>query len=149
MQTFLPYPSFSQSAACLDHKRLNKQIVEVQQIYKALVIPSYGWQNHPAVKMWRGHEYALLMYGLACYLQWQRNNDGRKHKSGEFLVTAVERFWDDEPIFPAWLGNPAFHASHRAALLYKLPEHYSQFGWTEQPAQPDEKGRLPYIWPVK
>jgi hypothetical protein len=147
MQTFLPYSSFSQSAACLDPKRLNKQIVECQQIYKALTLPAYGWKNHPAVKMWKGKEYALLLYGLAMYLQWQYKNDGREHKSGEFLVTAVERFWDDEASYPFWLGYDAFHASHRAALLYKLPEWYSQFGWTETPAIPDEKGRLPYFWP--
>jgi len=149
MQTFLPYPSFAQSAVCLDPKRLNKQIVEVQQIYKALTIPNYGWQNHPAVKMWRSHEYALLCYGFTCYLQWQRNNNRKTHKSGEYISVAIERFWDDEIDYPFWLGNPEFHASHRSALLYKLPEHYSQFGWTETPAQPDEKGRLSYVWPVK
>jgi hypothetical protein len=32
--------------------------------------------------------------------------------------------------------------SHRAALLYKLPEHYSQFGWTEDP-------KVAYLWPEK
>lgn len=36
MQTFLPYKSFEQSAACLDNKRLGKQRVEVLQILKAL-----------------------------------------------------------------------------------------------------------------
>lgn len=53
MQTFLPYKSFAESAACLDNKRLGKQRVEVLQILKALHNPSYGWQNHPAVKMCR------------------------------------------------------------------------------------------------
>ncbi len=32
-------------------------------------------------------------------------------------------------------------SNHRAALLYKDPEYYSQFGWTEEPA-------LEYHWPV-
>lgn len=54
MQTFLPYPSFRESAKCLDNKRLGKQRVECIQIIKAINNPKYGWQNHPAVKMWRG-----------------------------------------------------------------------------------------------
>lgn len=44
MQTFLPYADFPGSAKVLDRKRFG---------YSA------GWQNHPAVKMWRGYEYAL------------------------------------------------------------------------------------------
>jgi hypothetical protein len=36
MQTFLPYPNFAQSAACLDNKRLGKQRVEVLKILNAL-----------------------------------------------------------------------------------------------------------------
>ena len=32
MQTFLPFPKFSASAAMLDNRRLNKQIVEGYQI---------------------------------------------------------------------------------------------------------------------
>lgn len=62
MQTFLPYPSFTLSAICLDNKRLNKQILECDQILNALAPGSTsGWRNHPAVKMWRGYEPALLL----------------------------------------------------------------------------------------
>ena len=42
---------------------------------------------------------------------------------------------------PFWLGDPAFHASHRAALLYKDPEYYKKLGWTEEP-------KIDYVWPV-
>jgi len=151
MQTFLPYPSFSQSAYCLDNRRLNKQITETLQIYKALTVPGYGWQYHPAVKMWRGCERALLWYGHACYAQWKHRYMRRQrsgvleHKSGDEIDL---RILDVETIvYPPWLGDEAFHASHRAALLYKLPEWYSRFGWIETPAVPDKKGRLPYVWP--
>jgi hypothetical protein len=41
---------------------------------------------------------------------------------------------------PAWLGEEAFHASHRANLLRKAPEFYERWGWTEDPS-------LPYVWP--
>lgn len=70
MQTFLPYSDFKQSAQCLDNKRLGKQRVEALQILKAITDPSYGWQNHPAVKMWRGYEHALSKYALEICDEW-------------------------------------------------------------------------------
>jgi Pyrimidine dimer DNA glycosylase len=45
MQTFLPFPSFEESARVLDNKRLGKQRVETMQILKALTLPTYGWKN--------------------------------------------------------------------------------------------------------
>lgn len=41
---------------------------------------------------------------------------------------------------PPWLGNPAFHASHRSNLLRKDPKWYGRLGWKEPP-------NLPYLWP--
>jgi len=70
MQTFLPYPNFTKSAAVLDRQRLGKQRVETLQILRALSDSSYGWQNHPAVKMWRGCERALAAYGLLICAEW-------------------------------------------------------------------------------
>lgn len=52
MQTFVPYPDDTRTAAVLDDRRLLKQIVEGSQIVKALSNRAYGWQNHPVVKMW-------------------------------------------------------------------------------------------------
>ena len=51
MQTFLPYPDFAASAAALDQARLGKQRVETLQALRALVIPDYGWRQHPAIRM--------------------------------------------------------------------------------------------------
>ncbi len=50
---------------------------------------------------------------------------------------------------PDWMGNQAFYASHRSALLFKLPDWYCRFGWKETAAVPNEKGSLPYVWPVQ
>lgn len=47
MQTFLPYPNFTASAATLDDRRLNKQVVEAWQILTGRV-PN---RNHPACLM--------------------------------------------------------------------------------------------------
>ena len=137
MQTFLPYPNFSDCAAVLDTARLGKQRVETLQILKALTTPAYGWQNHPAVKMWRGHVASLVVYGLAICDEWKRRG---------FNDTCAEKIaahMPDDAGFshPKWLGNAEFHASHRSNLLRKEPEHYRQFNWIDGPDKP-------YVWPI-
>ena len=136
MQTFVPYPSFEQSAACLDYRRLGKQRVETLQILNSLTKPGYGWSNHPATKMWVGHEAGLCAYGLAICADWIGR--GYKDTCTEKMLAIVS---PDASDLPAWWGNDIIHSSHRANLLRKLPEHYNQFGWTENPA-------TPYSWPV-
>ncbi|MGI8592682.1 MAG: MSMEG_6728 family protein [Nakamurella sp.] len=70
MQTFLPFADFGRTAAVPDSSRLGKHRVESFQILRAIELPEYGWQNHPAVVMWRGRVPALLRYGLDCVLEW-------------------------------------------------------------------------------
>jgi hypothetical protein len=140
MQTFLPYPSFRQSASVLDRQRLGKQRVEGYQILRTLLGLSTGWQNHPAVQMWRGYEWALRDYVSFICKEWKARGykDTIEQKIDELEIPMLEVNLADPP----WLGNPAFHASHRSNLLRKAPEHYSKFGWTEGPD-------LEYVWPVK
>ena len=73
MQTFLPYPSFAESAACLDSKRLGKQRVEALQIWNIVSgkRSTGGWINHPATKMWRGYEKALTEYMNLSIILWK------------------------------------------------------------------------------
>ncbi len=130
MQTFLPYPDFEESARCLDTKRLGKQRVEALQILNALQNPqAKGWKNHPATKMWQGHEAALIRYGVVICDEWSRRgyNDTVKEKLLARLPAGSEEL-------PPWFGDPRLHASHRSRLLQKDPEHYGQFGWSESPA---------------
>lgn len=136
MQTFLPLPDFRESAAVMDRLRLGKQRVEALQILRALADPEYGWQNHPAVRMWRGHAGALVRYGTAVCDEWTSRGyrDGCRDK---IAVMADPATASDPP----WLGDDEFHASHRAALLLKDPDHYGRFGWAEEPA-------YDYVWPV-
>lgn len=149
MQTFLPYEDFAKSAAALDTVRLNKQLVEVQQIIKAIHDPSYGWQNHPAVNMWRDHIYDLCHYGLACYREWQKRKSATKphlfvHKSGQFinahlLAMLYQGFTTTRP---PWLGRDDFHRSHQSNLIRKDKEFYGP----KFPGVPDD---LEYVWPSK
>lgn len=161
MQTFVPLATknYSEIAKVLDNKRLNKQALEGWQIMLTLfeLDPAgnhrtpKGWVNHPAVKMWRGHELQLFAYVIAMTNEWI--DRGYKTTIGEkamrTLATAVvvcSKEWTDS--LPQWaedsLKFEAIASSHRKALLSKDYEWYSQFNWAE------DKGVQPtdydYIW---
>lgn len=139
MQTFLPYPDFAESARVLDRQRLGKQRIECYQIIRTLTGETSGWNNHPAIKMWKGYCPLLRYYMGYILVEW--------HQRG--YVTSCKLIREAYPPYlfsyigrlPQWLGTEAFHASHRSNLLRKNPDHYQQFGWKE----PDN---LPYVWPV-
>jgi hypothetical protein len=133
MQTFLPYPDYERSLAVLDYKRLGKQRVEAHQILDILRGQQSSWVSHPAVRMWRGYEGALVAYYNAALREWA----ARGYRN--IILQPLP-----EPsvvVMPPWLGREDFHASHRSKLLAKNPEHYSRFGWREGPG-------LPYVWPI-
>jgi len=160
MQTFLTTTSnWSDVARTLDNKRLNKQALEGWQIMLTLLeldpegnhrTPK-GWVNHPAVKMWRGHEHELLQYILSMTAEWFR----RGYKS-TIAIKAINTYargvatgkTTSKAPKPRWMKDKAkFEAiasSHRTALLVKNYEWYSQFGWAE------DTGTAPssyeYIW---
>lgn len=149
VQTFLPYPSFTESAQVLDTRRLGKQRVEAMQILRALTRAKYGWKHHPAVLMWQGCEEGLGAYAVAICREWCRRGhaDTCEVKILEDLAAAgvpVPPRAQSELAalgrLPRWLGDEAFHRSHRSALLRKDPGHYAAaFG--------DVPDDLPYVWP--
>jgi hypothetical protein len=157
VQTFLPYPDFVESARVLDQARLGKQRVEALQVLRAVTLPGYGWQSHPAIAMWRGHRTALTAYALAITDEWiaQGHSDTVRPQVLEFApalgdaglgdhrdrdaghASAAVSVADD---LPSWLGDDAVHRSHRSKLVQKEPEWYrGRF-----PGVPDD---LDYVWP--
>ena len=142
MQTFLPYPSFEDSAAALDPARLGKQRVETLQLLRANTVPDYGWRRHPAAKMWAGRLPALVAYGLAMTDAWTTlgRADSVRAQLLEF-APAVDGVPQSEIEMPRWLGDAAFHLSHRSNLVRKDPEFY-------RPRFGDVPDDLPYIWPT-
>tara|TARA_R100000458_G_C8275761_1_gene250922 strand:+ start:2690 stop:3151 length:462 start_codon:yes stop_codon:yes gene_type:complete len=153
MQTFLPYVSIKDSLYSLDDKRLGKQRVECLQILNTLDPDhdSRGWENHPAVKMWRGYEGYLALYALTCCEAWAirgmqnrgfdkpYSNAKTEPKIRAYVDKYTDMFGADVP--PWWYDN-RIHRSHQSNLLRKNPEHYrSIFG-------PDVPDNLPYYWPV-
>lgn len=159
MQTFLPYADYEKSAACLDNKRLGKQRVECKQILLALGVDvgehkakESRWRNHPAVRMWRGHEYALAIYSSRICYEWTKRGFKdtlySQFVAAAFVTYSTARYGQPKfniaqipPCAPPWLGLEVMHASHRSNLLRKDAEYYSKFGWLEPPT-------LDYVWPV-
>jgi hypothetical protein len=150
MQTFLPYAGFTASAAVLDRKRLGKQRVETLQVLRGLIVPTYGWRHHPAVKMWRGYEEALARYAIDVAAVWTATG-AADTTVATFLAdlaaeTSITDIRTQEELaaageLPPWLGDETFHESHRSALLRKDPKLYGPiFG-----PIPDD---LPYVWPA-
>jgi hypothetical protein len=136
MQTFLPFEDFRESAEILDAKRLGKQRVETLQILNALADPKYGWQQHPAVKMWRGHGLFLIRYGVAICDSWKLY--GYKDTCKDKILSRLSIF-RDQNVRPVWLGNEEFHRSHQSNLIRK--DLYYKTLW------PDVPDNLPYVWP--
>ena len=147
MQTFLPYEDFERTAAVLDARRLGKQRVEALQIVHAMHDPNYGWRHHPVVKMWRGHEEALVAYGLAVTREWIRRgfNDTVLDQLLAHLHGEPERSQAElaaAGLLPPWLGDPELHRRYRSALVRKDPAYYrGRF--------PDVPDDLEYLWPVR
>lgn len=137
MQTFVPYPDIYKSAIVLDRQRLGKQRVETFQLLRALSNESLGWRNHPAAKMWRGHESGLIAYGVAICAEWISR--GYKDTCTEKILAFGK---PEDKNMPTWWGDDMVHSSHRANLLRKMPEYYGQFGWIEDPS-------TPYVWPER
>ena len=151
MQTFIPFADFRASARALDRRRLGKQRVEALQVLNALTVAGHGWRNHPAVLMWRGHEEALVRYGLDvcavwCELGFDDTCAGKLARAARARL-GIDRVRTQDELaavgaLPPWLGDEGLHRSHRASLLRKDPAHYrAQFD-----DAPDDDD---YVWPVR
>jgi len=140
MQTFLPYPSFKDSLACLDNKRLGKQRVEAYQILRCLTTHPSRWINHPAVKMWKGYEDALAIYMNLAIDEWiYRGFNNTMVKAAIFLSPIA--------ICPEWFGDKNFHLAHRYNLLRKDFDFYKTYFKEEARSPKEFIDVYPYLWP--
>lgn len=157
MQTFLPCPDFRRSAKALDDGRLPNQVNECTAIYRALT-EGTGYRWHPAARMWRGFEDALLLYRAVCVNGCVERGIARDFVEldattemldvldpANFLAWRYGYITDSKlmPV-PPWFGWEPFHEAHQAALVSKGvkgdADHYRRmFGDLEF------RG---YYWPV-
>ena len=138
MQTFMPLNTYRTSALALDNKRLGKQRVEAYQILRTLFGINAGWANHPAVKLWRGHEASLCLYAMAMCTEWVRRGF-----TDNLFPYFNENYQDllayGEPVIPELLLRKDLQVSHQSNLIRKDPAYYSKLF----DGVPDN---LPYIW---
>lgn len=115
MQIFIPYPSPIEVAKCLDPKRLNKQIIECDQIIKAIKGETKAWANHPIVKMYAGHLRWVMLY-RACLDSYK----------DDCLDVAKSLSAGADMIRPSWMTD-ALCRSHKRRLVAKDPQFYKAF----------------------
>jgi hypothetical protein len=122
MQVFITSKSYEQSAKQLDIRRLNKQIIECNQIYKAIVGDSAGWKNHCVTRLWTSYANELMYFAGCCYTELK--NKG--YNPCMPLVTSFSKKITPTPFMTLNWWTSAMQ-SH---LLAKDFAYYSKFGWT-------------------
>ena len=144
MQTFLPYSNFEKCAYVLDRKRLGKQRVECLQILQTIFDNRKSWANHPAVNMWRGHEFYLFAYMKKICERWisYGYKDSCLKKAKELVTKNRAKYLSSSKNYPSWLCGEKIFESHKSNLLRKNPEHYSKFFG-------DISSSIPYFWPCE
>jgi hypothetical protein len=115
MQVFIIGSPF-ETAKILDKRRLNKQIIEVNQILNAIK-GSKAWHNHPCTIQYKGHVDWLENY-LSCLIYY---------KNGLELHAEVESDLAD-------VCRPSFHTEEyfnqmKRRLYTKNKIHYSQYSY--------------------
>ena len=148
MQTFVPFTDIYESAAVLDNKRLNKQLLEGRQIYNILSSnrTKGGWVRHPAVLMWKGYDNALFEYLIA--IKYECDERGiSTEKNWDAIQEMYDWNWDrgDNIVMPPWWGDERVHQSHRNNLYNKDPEFYAEFVHDKAISCCD---RCSYVWPT-
>lgn len=115
MQVFVPYPSPIDVAKCLDPKRLRMQIIECNQILKAIHGESEAWKNHPVVKMYRPHIQFLAAYADTLW-SFEQNC--------LYWIEGLSELADSYR--PPFLTE-SFCDQHKRRLYTKSPNLYPQF----------------------
>lgn len=110
MNVFIPYKDVKKVAKVLDKKRLNKQILECDQLLRAIeyrknpIGDKPGYVNHPCTIMYQNH---------ADWLAWYRD-----------VLKGID---GTEPIRPHFLDFTELIFAHRARLYQKDNNHYERF----------------------
>ena len=115
MQVFI-VGSPLKTAMALDKRRLNKQIIECQQILDALN-GAKPWSNHPCVLQYKGHEFWLRCYKRV--LEEFQKSGGASIRSKYFNYRAIETT-------PDW-HTQEYYDQMKRRLYAKDPEHYKQW----------------------
>lgn len=121
------------NASRLDSKRLNKQILEIGQMYSAITgeggftFPK-SVKNHPETLAYKHHADFLCVYGVVCANEWSKRYNKEHDYLKRFLSLAPEQFtlpsfwWYNK----SWLHS-ALVANHQFKLFYTGSQEYQNF----------------------
>lgn len=115
MQIFLPYSEPILVARCLDKKRLNKQIIECDNIINAITGKSTAWMNHPVVKMYTDYLDFIMCYKMCLFYYKNGDND----KALIYNTKSIS-------VIPPFISKD-FCDQHKRRLFSKDSVHYNQF----------------------
>lgn len=103
------------NAMKLDRRRMNKQVIEAEQIIKSIDGLSQSWKNHPIYLMYREHRKWLHYY--KCCMKY--------YLKGLYYCA---KYWSDkaDEITPPFISDEMV-IQHRKRLYTKSPELYPQF----------------------
>ena len=118
MQVFLT-GTVLETAKALDKQRLNKQIIECQQILDAINGTGKGWFNHPVVHMYKNHAKWLQIY------KWILE-EWREEKSDLLMLFHLDDYCTEH--MPGFI-NEAYLTNMKRRLYTKNNNHYKQ--WEE------------------
>ena len=125
MQVFITSSSFEESARVLDTRRLNCQIKECNQMYRAIIGESIGWRNHCVTRLWENDRYALMAFAWECYFELKKRGKNPSKPCGVYYPKVKP---------PAFLEDAKVVDAMKSHLLAKLPEHYKQY-WPNHPVK--------------
>ena len=99
MQVFLPYPSFQQSVACLDKKRLGNQIWR-----ECKTLLNGGWPNHPGNFIYKEDQWLITMW-QPCAL-WLKYKPPFIGNSNFHLSHRLNLLWKDPEWYSQFFDEP-------------------------------------------
>lgn len=106
-----------ETAKCLDKKRLNKQIIEVNQLIKAIEGETKAWRNHPVTVMYENDLNFLRGY-KNCLTAYKEN----RIQDAEFFSKWCERTKPDFLKDCEW-----YFDNMKNRLFTKNKQHYLQY----------------------
>lgn len=171
MQVFLPERDVQVAVQRLDKSRAGNQCWRESE-----TLWNYHWRRHPAHRIY-GAKLSTDPYRAPLLQLHEEATDGNRAWFAYYNMCLIEHVfandWCSRETYDKWLGiwherltstnavptepewlarddelTEAVISSHRACLLAKDFDWYSQFGWSEAPTPQDPlTGKWPYVWP--
>lgn len=132
--TYLPQPTFRESARCLTDQDLSDSLraalnilTHNKEFARVSYIDGLEMADDPFAAMWRGYEGILILYARVCLSEMQKRD---KSETGILQKQLEEWRQPNLDHLPPWFfgldqsEKEKIILSHRYLLLQKNPEHY-------------------------